>query len=150
VLLDATQIADVRAVNAVSIPGIAVSSASNALASRWRTFSGKSTGNCDPDRDSKSKPALWEAVIDSVWDLGYDAHIASVRRRRTALRPCGAKLHWNGDMPFVDTSKLEVIEKGIGGWRGRQFHSPSMTFCHGSSTTALPFMSMPMPKKKFG
>ena len=33
-------------------------------------------------------------------------------------------------MPFVDTGKLEVIEKGLGGWRGRQFHSSSMTFCH--------------------
>jgi quercetin dioxygenase-like cupin family protein len=32
-------------------------------------------------------------------------------------------------MPFVDTDKLEVIEKGIG-WRGRLFHSPSMTFGH--------------------
>jgi hypothetical protein len=32
-------------------------------------------------------------------------------------------------MPFVDTGKLEVFEKGIG-WRGRAFHSPSMTFCH--------------------
>ena len=33
------------------------------------------------------------------------------------------------EVPFVDTGKLEVFEKGIG-WRGRQFHSPSMTFCH--------------------
>jgi quercetin dioxygenase-like cupin family protein len=34
------------------------------------------------------------------------------------------------DMPFVDTGKLDVFEKGVGGWRGRLFHSPSMTFCH--------------------
>jgi len=33
-------------------------------------------------------------------------------------------------MPFVDTSQLEVFEKGAGGWRGRQFRSPSMTFVH--------------------
>ena len=46
------------------------------------------------------------------------------------MRPYGARLHGNMDMPFVDTGKLEVFEKGIGGWRGRQFHSPSMTFCH--------------------
>jgi len=32
-------------------------------------------------------------------------------------------------MPFVDTGKLKVVEKGIG-WRGRIFHSPSMTFGH--------------------
>jgi putative NADH-flavin reductase len=31
------------------------------------------------------KPALWEAVIDSVWDLGYDARVASVRRGE---QPC--------------------------------------------------------------
>jgi quercetin dioxygenase-like cupin family protein len=32
-------------------------------------------------------------------------------------------------MPFVDTAKLDLFEKGVG-WRGRQFHSPSMTFVH--------------------
>jgi quercetin dioxygenase-like cupin family protein len=32
-------------------------------------------------------------------------------------------------MPFVDTSSLKVIER-LPGWRGRYFHSPSMTFAH--------------------
>ena len=32
-------------------------------------------------------------------------------------------------MPFVDTSKLQVIEH-LPGWHGRYFHSPSMTFAH--------------------
>ncbi len=32
-------------------------------------------------------------------------------------------------MPFVDTSSLKVIER-LPGWRGRFFHSPSMTFWH--------------------
>ena len=32
-------------------------------------------------------------------------------------------------MPFVDTSALRVIER-LPGWRGRYFHSPSMTFAH--------------------
>jgi quercetin dioxygenase-like cupin family protein len=32
-------------------------------------------------------------------------------------------------MPFVDTSKLQVIER-LPGWHGRYFHSPSMTFAH--------------------
>jgi quercetin dioxygenase-like cupin family protein len=32
-------------------------------------------------------------------------------------------------MPFVDTSKLDVIER-LPGWHGRYFHSPSMTFAH--------------------
>lgn len=32
-------------------------------------------------------------------------------------------------MPFVDTSTLSVIER-LPGWRGRYFHSPSMTFGH--------------------
>ncbi|HTQ55730.1 MAG TPA: cupin domain-containing protein [Bryobacteraceae bacterium] len=32
-------------------------------------------------------------------------------------------------MPFVDTSALPVIER-LPGWRGRYFHSPSMTFAH--------------------
>ncbi len=32
-------------------------------------------------------------------------------------------------MPFVDTTKLEVIERKPG-WRGRYFHSPSVTFAH--------------------
>ena len=32
-------------------------------------------------------------------------------------------------MPFVDTSKLDVIERKPG-WHGRYFHSPSMTFAH--------------------
>ncbi len=32
-------------------------------------------------------------------------------------------------MPFIDTRHLEVIEKRPG-WRGRIFHSPSMTFGH--------------------
>jgi unsaturated pyranuronate lyase len=32
-------------------------------------------------------------------------------------------------MPFVDTAKLEVIERKPG-WHGRYFHSPSMTFAH--------------------
>ncbi|HEY4678698.1 MAG TPA: cupin domain-containing protein [Candidatus Angelobacter sp.] len=32
-------------------------------------------------------------------------------------------------MPFIDTSKLDVVER-LPGWRGRYFHSPSMTFAH--------------------
>jgi quercetin dioxygenase-like cupin family protein len=32
-------------------------------------------------------------------------------------------------MPFVDTTKLDVIER-LPGWYGRYFHSPSMTFAH--------------------
>ena len=32
-------------------------------------------------------------------------------------------------MSFVDTSSLKVIER-LPGWRGRYFHSPSMTFAH--------------------
>ena len=32
-------------------------------------------------------------------------------------------------MPMVDTSALNVIER-LPGWRGRYFHSPSMTFAH--------------------
>jgi quercetin dioxygenase-like cupin family protein len=32
-------------------------------------------------------------------------------------------------MPFVDTSRLRVIER-LPGWFGRYFHSPSMTFAH--------------------
>jgi quercetin dioxygenase-like cupin family protein len=32
-------------------------------------------------------------------------------------------------MPFVDTSNLPVIER-LPGWRGRYFHSPSLTFGH--------------------
>jgi quercetin dioxygenase-like cupin family protein len=30
-------------------------------------------------------------------------------------------------MPFIDTHNLKVIER-LPGWRGRYFHSPSMTF----------------------
>ena len=32
-------------------------------------------------------------------------------------------------MPFVDTKKLDVVER-LPGWHGRYFHSPSMTFAH--------------------
>jgi len=32
-------------------------------------------------------------------------------------------------MPFVDTNSLHVIER-LPGWKGRHFHSPSMTFWH--------------------
>ena len=32
-------------------------------------------------------------------------------------------------MPFVETENLKVIER-LPGWRGRYFHSPSMTFAH--------------------
>lgn len=32
-------------------------------------------------------------------------------------------------MPFVDISKLGVVER-LPGWYGRYFHSPSMTFAH--------------------
>ena len=32
-------------------------------------------------------------------------------------------------MPFIDTSSLKVVER-LPGWRGRYFHSPSMTFAH--------------------
>lgn len=32
-------------------------------------------------------------------------------------------------MPVVDTRTLKVIER-LPGWRGRHFHSPSMTFWH--------------------
>jgi unsaturated pyranuronate lyase len=32
-------------------------------------------------------------------------------------------------MPFVDTASLKVVER-LPGWRGRYFHSPSMTFAH--------------------
>ncbi len=33
-------------------------------------------------------------------------------------------------MAFIDMRDLEMFEKGAGGWRGRQFRSPSMTFVH--------------------
>ena len=32
-------------------------------------------------------------------------------------------------MPIIDTHKLPVLDKRPG-WRGRLFHSPSMTFAH--------------------
>jgi quercetin dioxygenase-like cupin family protein len=32
-------------------------------------------------------------------------------------------------MPFVDTDSLNVIER-LPGWRGRYFHSATMTFAH--------------------
>jgi len=32
-------------------------------------------------------------------------------------------------MPFVDTSALGVVER-LPGWKGRYFHSASMTFAH--------------------
>jgi quercetin dioxygenase-like cupin family protein len=32
-------------------------------------------------------------------------------------------------MPFIDTSELQVIER-LPGWKGRYFHSTSMTFAH--------------------
>ena len=32
-------------------------------------------------------------------------------------------------MPFIDVSSLDVIER-LPGWRGRYFHSLSMTFAH--------------------
>jgi quercetin dioxygenase-like cupin family protein len=32
-------------------------------------------------------------------------------------------------MPFIDTAKLDVLEKRPG-WRGRLFHSANMTFAH--------------------
>jgi quercetin dioxygenase-like cupin family protein len=32
-------------------------------------------------------------------------------------------------MPFVDTDALKVVER-LPGWRGRYFHSASMTFAH--------------------
>lgn len=32
-------------------------------------------------------------------------------------------------MPLIDTSKLNAVER-LPGWRGRYFHSQSMTFAH--------------------
>ena len=32
-------------------------------------------------------------------------------------------------MPVIDTDSLKVVER-LPGWRGRYFHSPSMTFAH--------------------
>jgi quercetin dioxygenase-like cupin family protein len=32
-------------------------------------------------------------------------------------------------MPFVDTNELRIIER-LPGWKGRYFHSASMTFAH--------------------
>ena len=32
-------------------------------------------------------------------------------------------------MPLIDTDSLKVVER-LPGWRGRYFHSPSMTFAH--------------------
>lgn len=32
-------------------------------------------------------------------------------------------------MPFIDTNELRVIER-LPGWKGRYFHSTSMTFAH--------------------
>ena len=32
-------------------------------------------------------------------------------------------------MPFVDTSSLKVFER-LPGWKGRYFHSDTMTFAH--------------------
>ena len=34
-----------------------------------------------------------------------------------------------GPIPFIDTSRLDVVER-LPGWHGRYFHSPSMTFAH--------------------
>ena len=38
-------------------------------------------------------------------------------------------LEFGHAMSFVDTSKLDVIERKPG-WHGRYFHSPNMTFAH--------------------
>ena len=91
-----------------------------------------------------------EAVIDSGQVLGYDTRVARVLRRRRVARPYGARLPGNMDMPFVDTGKLEVFEKGIGGWRGRQFHSPSMTFCHWEFDNGAAVHEHSHAKKRFG
>ena len=32
-------------------------------------------------------------------------------------------------MPFVDTNELKIVER-LPGWKGRYFHSTSMTFAH--------------------
>ena len=32
-------------------------------------------------------------------------------------------------MPFVDTNELKIVER-LPGWKGRYFHSASMTFAH--------------------
>ena len=47
----------------------------------------------------------------------------------SALGGCARMRRWRTPMPFVDTSSLRVIER-LPGWRGRYFHSPSMTFAH--------------------
>ncbi len=52
------------------------------------------------------------------------------RAVRIQVRRADARiLHKFLAMPIIDTSTLRVIER-LPGWRGRYFHSPSMTFAH--------------------
>ena len=38
-------------------------------------------------------------------------------------------LSWSATVPFIDTEKLQVVER-LPGWYGRYFHSQNMTFAH--------------------
>ncbi|HEV2117665.1 MAG TPA: cupin domain-containing protein [Terriglobales bacterium] len=38
-------------------------------------------------------------------------------------------LPWSVAVPFIDTEKLQVVER-LPGWYGRYFHSQNMTFAH--------------------
>jgi quercetin dioxygenase-like cupin family protein len=59
--------------------------------------------------------------------------MAQAKRARiqgAAISVSGSSAQESGcSMPFVDTNDLKVVER-LPGWKGRYFHSASMTFAH--------------------
>lgn len=61
------------------------------------------------------------AVIRTLLDIAPSPRVSCRLLRKTREEEI--------TMPFVDTSELKVIER-LPGWKGRYFHSSSMTFAH--------------------
>src|SRR5947209_2567030 len=74
--------------------------------------------------------------IAHIWSRGFESYRRHSRapiswKRSTARQPgrTGIRITTGRPMAFIDTNSLPVIER-LPGWRGRYFHSPSMTFGH--------------------
>src|ERR1700751_993273 len=65
---------------------------------------------------------MWKPLLNS-W-MGSLAWPFFPGYERASLRGQGGR-----PMPVIDTHEIPVLEKRPG-WRGRLFHSPSMTFAH--------------------
>jgi len=84
----------------------------------------------EAEADGASSVGRGFSPTSSCHESGSKLPHSQMARPRAAPWPeGGCKMSAERKMTFVDTKKLEVIER-LPGWFGRYFHSPNMTFAY--------------------